>query len=173
MSAVIVNKVAQSSLVTLDLEKLFPKEEIIPFDLKNYLFMDLILKEKDFRQAMKELDWSVYQNKSIALYCSADVIIPLWAYMLVTVNAQPFASNIMFGNKEEVAEKLLVKNIDLVNIHDYKDARVVVKGCGKLKIPAAAYIRITERLTPVAKSIMFGEPCSTVPVYKQKKTPGN
>ena len=169
MEDIIINKVAQSSLITLDLEKYYPKEEIIEFDLKEYLFMELILKEKDFREAMKNLDWSIYQDKNIALYCSADAIIPIWAYMLITTYAEPYAKEIIYGNKETVLNALYLKNLSAINPLDFEDKRIVIKGCADIKIPEAAYIEITQKLRPVVKSIMYGEPCSTVPVYKQAR----
>lgn len=169
MEDIIINKVAQSSLITLDLEKYYPKGEIIEFDLKEYLFMELILKEKDFREAMKNLDWSVYQDKNIALHSSADAIIPIWAYMLVTTYAEPYAKEIIYGNKETVLDALYLKNLSVIDPHDFEDKRIVIKGCADIKIPEAAYIEITQKLRPVVKSIMYGEPCSTVPVYKQAR----
>ena len=169
MEDIIINKVAQSSLVTLDLEKFLPSEPVVTFDLKDHLFMELILKEKDFREAMKNLDWSVYQNKHVAITCSTDAIIPLWAYMLATSYLQPVAASIRFGNAEELHNQLLIENLRAIDPKKYEDARVVVKGCGDIKISEAAYVAITGILTPVAKSIMYGEPCSTVPIYKAPK----
>ena len=169
MEDIIVNKVAQSSLITLDLEKFYPKGEIVEFDLKEYLFMELILKEKDFREAMKNLDWSIYQDKNIALHCSADAIIPIWAYMLVTTYVEPYAKDIIFGNKENALNALYLKSLSAINPTDFEDIRVVIKGCADIKIPEAAYVEITHKLRPVVKSIMYGEPCSMVPVYKQAR----
>lgn len=169
MEDIFVNKVAQSSLITFDLEKFYPKEDIVEFDMKEHLFMELILKEKDFREAMKNLDWSNYQDKNIALYCSADAIIPTWAYMLVTTYAEPYARDIIYGDKESVLNALYSKSLSAINPQDFEDARVVIKGCADIHIPVAAYIEITQKLRPVVKSIMYGEPCSTVPVYKQMR----
>ncbi len=168
MDDIIINKVAQSALETLDLEAFYPAGEIVAFDLKDYLFMELILKEKDYRDTLKNADWSIYENKIVAITCSADAIIPLWAYMLAVTYLQPFAQNILFGKKEEVLERLLLKRINQINAEDFKDKRVVVKGCGDKKIPESAFIEITKMLRPVVKSIMYGEPCSTVPIYKRK-----
>lgn len=164
----IVNKISQSALLTLDLEKFYPEGETAVFDLKNYLFMELILKEKEYREALKNIDWSIYQNKNVALTCSADAIIPLWAYMLATTYLQPFAKEIVYGNEGQLAEFLCLKNLLKLNLKEYEGKRVVVKGCGDKKIPAAAYVEITKILRPVVKSIMYGEPCSTVPIFKQK-----
>lgn len=164
----IVNKVAESGLVTIDLETFYPKEEVVLFDMKDYLFMGLILKEKDFRAALPTIDWASYQNKNVALTCTADAIIPVWAYMLVVTNLNPYAKNIVFGNEEKTIENIILNNIDTVNAADYTDKRVVIKGCGEVKIPDAAYVAITNKLKPQVKSIMYGEPCSTVPVYKKR-----
>jgi hypothetical protein len=167
MDDIIINKVAQSAILTLDLEKYYPKEEIVEFDLKKYLFMELILKEKDFREAMKNIDWSIYQDKNIALYCSADAIVPIWAYMLVTTYLQPVAKDVIFGDKEAALNTLFRKNLSAIEPMDFVDKRVVIKGCADIKIPEAAYVEITQKLRPVVKSIMYGEPCSTVPVFKK------
>jgi len=168
MQETIVNKVAESGLITLDLEEYYPKEEIVVFDLKAHLFMGLILKEKDFRAALQNIDWSQYQSKNVALTCSADAIIPMWAYMLVASYLRPFANEIIFGNKETVISTLILKNLSKINGEEFTDKRIVVKGCGDVQIPESAYIEITNRLRPYAKSIMYGEPCSTVPIYKKK-----
>jgi len=169
MEDVLINKVAQSGLITLDLEKYFPEEEITLFDLKDYLFMELILKEKDFREALKNKDWAIYQNKITAICCSTDAIIPLWAYMLAVTYLQPYAKEIFYGKESDVSNILLLKNIQKIDLEEFEGKRIVVKGCGDRKIPESAYIEITKILRPVAKSIMFGEPCSTVPIYKAQK----
>ncbi len=165
----LTNKVAESGIVTIDLEKYLPKEDIVVFDLKDFLFMGLILKEKDFRQSLKELDTAKFTNKNVAITCSADAIIPMWAYMLVTSLLQPISKEIYFGNEQDVQNKILFKNIYTINTIEYLDKRVVIKGCGERQIPEEAFIEITKLLRPVVKSIMYGEPCSTVPVYKQAK----
>ena len=168
MEEEIINKVAQSALITIDPADFFPTEEIAAFDLKDYLFMEQILKEKDFREAMKNLDWNIYQNKTVAITCSVDAIIPLWAYMLAVSYLQPVAIEIFFGNSDEVLSKLFFKNVQLINPENYLDKRVVIKGCGDKKIPEEVFIELTKILRPVVKSIMYGEPCSTVPVFKRK-----
>ena len=169
MSEEFVNKVAESGIITLDLEKYFPGEDIIVFDIKDYLFMGLILKEKEFRLALKELDVQKYQNKIVAVTCSADAIVPMWAYMLISSTLQSGSKEIIFGNENEVKNKLLIRNILRINKEDFIDKRVVVKGCGETPIPEEAYLEITNLLRPVVKSIMFGEPCSTVPIFKKAK----
>jgi hypothetical protein len=148
MQETIVNKVAESGLITLDLEEYYPKEEIVVFDLKAHLFMGLILKEKDFRAALQNIDWSQYQSKNVALTCSADAIIPMWAYMLVASYLRPFANEIIFGNKETVISALILKNLSKINGEEFTDKRIVVKGCGDVQIPESAYIEITNRLRP-------------------------
>lgn len=168
MEEVIINKVAQSGLITLDLEKFFPVEEVVFFDLKNYLFMDLILKEKEYREALKNVEWRKYEGKNVAIGCTTDAIIPLWAYMLAVTYLQEFAANIVFGDEAQLINTLLLKNVQKIDASEFEGKRVVVKGCGDKKIPESAYVEITKILYPVAKSIMFGEPCSTVPIFKRK-----
>jgi hypothetical protein len=164
----IVNKIAESGIISLDLEAFFPKEKIMVFDLKDYLFMELILKEKDFRAALLTTDWEKYRDSYVALTCSADAIIPMWANMLVTVYLTPLAKGVYFGTEAYVKEQLLLSALDLIQGVDYTDQRVVVKGCGEDPVPASAYVKITSILKPFVKSIMYGEPCSTVPLYKKK-----
>jgi hypothetical protein len=168
MSETIVNKVAGSGLITLDLEKYLPAEEIAVFDLKDHLFMGLILKEKDFREALKNLDWSAYAGKAVAITCSVDAIIPVWAYMLVVTYLEPVAASVFMGTKEDLHRQAFLKNIASIDPAPFADQRVVVKGCGEVPIDNAAYAEVTRILRPVAKSIMYGEPCSTVPIYKKK-----
>jgi hypothetical protein len=171
MEAEFVNKVSESGIITLDLEDFYPKDETAVFDMKDYLFMELILKEKDFRETMKNLDLTQYKDKNIALTCSADAVIPVWAYMLVASYLQPVAKEIVFGDADFLHKTLFLKNIEKIKAEDYRDQRVVIKGCGELPISETAYVAITNQLRPVVKSIMYGEPCSTVPVYKKPKTP--
>jgi hypothetical protein len=170
MDEIFVNKVSESGLITIDLEAYYPKEETVVFDMKQHLFMGLILKEKEFREAMKNLDLSPYKEKNIALTCSADAIIPIWAYMLVASYLEPVAKEIIFGDSEFLHKTLFLKNIAGINAADYQDKRVVIKGCGDLPVSETAYVAITGLLRPVAKSIMYGEPCSTVPIYKKPRT---
>jgi hypothetical protein len=168
MSEPFINKVAESGLITLDLETWYPKEETAVFDIKDHLFMGMILKEKDFREALKNLDWSVFSNKNVALTCSADAIIPVWAWMLVATYLQPIAKEIVMGDEKELHKHLFLKNLSSINTNDYTDQRVVIKGCGETPIADYVYMEITKLLRPVVKSIMYGEPCSTVPVYKKR-----
>lgn len=168
MSDEIVNKVAESGLITLDLETFYPKGETAVFDLKDHLFMGMILKEKDFREALKKEDWEKYRDKHVAVTCTADAIIPVWAYMLVTTYLQPVAKEIITGSEKELHKTLFLKNLSSINPEAYTDKRVVLKGCGDTPVDEFAYAEATRILLPVAKSIMYGEPCSTVPVYKKK-----
>jgi len=169
MESIIINKVEESGLITLDLEEFYPKGEIVIFDLKDYLFMGLILKEKDYRESLKMTDWAQYQDKYVAITCSADAVIPMWAYMLAATNLQPVAKEVVFGNKEQLISTLMTRKLTKFEPSEYLDKRVVIKGCGEVSIPESAYIEITAKLRPFAKSIMFGEPCSTVPIYKKAK----
>ncbi|MGQ0740246.1 MAG: DUF2480 family protein [Bacteroidota bacterium] len=171
MSEPIINKVAESGLVTLDMESWYPRGETALFDLKDHLFMGMILKEKDFREALKNLDWTKYQGKNVALFCSADAIIPVWAWMLAAAYLQPAAKEIVMGDEKELHKQLFLKNLSTINVNDYTDKRIVIKGCGETLIAGYVYMEITKLLRPVAKSIMYGEPCSTVPVYKKTATP--
>lgn len=164
----IVNKVAESSIITLDLEQFYPKGEIAVFDMKDHLFMGLILKEKDFRAALQTLDWDQYKEKNVAVTCSADAIIPVWAYMLVASYLQPVAKEIVFGDEKTLVQTIISRNLSQIDAQDYNDKRVVIKGCGEISIPDAAYMEVTAKLRPFAKSIMYGEPCSTVPIFKKK-----
>lgn len=168
MSEPLINKVAESGLVTLDLEQYFPREETAVFDLKDHLFMGMILKEKDFREALKQLDWSAYTGKYVALYCSADAIIPVWAWMLAASYLQPLAKDIVMGDEKELQKQLFLRNVAGIDVSEFEGKRMVIKGCGETPIGDYVYMEITKKLMPVAKSIMYGEPCSTVPVYKKK-----
>ena len=168
MDEKIINKVSESGLVTLDLAQFYPREEMVIFDLKDYLFMGMILKEKDFREALKNLDLERFRNKNVAITCSADAIIPVWAYMLVAAQLQPIAKDIVVGDEKELHRRLFLKNLAAINTAEFVNQRIVIKGCGDTPIDEFAYAEATRVLLPVAKSIMYGEPCSTVPVYKKK-----
>ena len=168
MENIIVNKVAESALTTIDLEEYYPKGDTAVFDLKDHLFMGLILKEKDFRAALQTYDWEQFRDKNVAITCSADAIIPMWANMLVASNLQPVAKEVVYGEEKNLLPALLLRNLATIKGEDYADKRVVVKGCGDVAIPEAAYVEITRKLRPFVKSIMYGEPCSTVPIYKRK-----
>ena len=170
MEDTLVNRVAASGLVTIDLETFFPEGEVVAFELKDHLFMGLILKEKEFREALKAHDWEQYHGKNLAVFCSADAIIPLWAYMLVASYAGAHARDVVLGTPEQYTEIAYVKKLATLNPEDYAGKRLVIKGCSDKPVPPSAYLEITRLLQPVALSIMFGEPCSNVPVYKKAKT---
>lgn len=165
----LVNRVAQSGLITIKLEEFYPEDQILEFDLKPYLFQGLILREIEFRKALKEIDWSVYKGAYLSLYCSSDAIIPTWAYMLVTSYASPFVKGISYGSKDQFLQSYFRSKIREINPEDYRDAKIVIKGCSDREVPVSAYIDITSHLMDYASSIMYGEPCSTVPVFKKKK----
>ena len=168
MDDVIINRVANSGLVTIDLEDFLPNEKIETFDLKEHLFKGLILKEKDFREALKNLDWEIYRNKYVAITCTADAIIPLWAYMLVTAYVQPIAKDVYSGTVEEMKKYLCLKNINTIKLAEFAGQRIIVKGCGDQQVDSTIYAEITKQLRPVAKSIMYGEACSNVPIFKTR-----
>ena len=169
MNDPVVNKVAESGLITLDPANYFPEGETKVFDLKDFLFMGLILKEKDFREALKNLDWKQYRDKNVAVTCTADAIIPVWAWMLAATYLQPVAKEFIMGDEKELHKTIFIKNISKININEFADKRIVVKGCGETPIGDYVYLELTKLLQPVVKSIMYGEPCSTVPVYKKEK----
>lgn len=166
MSDEIINKVANSGLVTIDLEEFYPVGQRVVFDLKPLLFQELILKEKDFRDFIKQHDWTQYKDKFVAVMCSVDAIIPTWAFMLVGIALEPFAKKTVFGNLEDLETTLFSESLHKINFTDYLDKRVIIKGCSNLPVPINAYIELTQKLKPFVKSMMYGEPCSTVPLYK-------
>jgi hypothetical protein len=169
MEELFVNKVANSGLITLNLEDYFPQGERVFIDIKEVLFMGMVLKEKDFRDWVKTHDWTGYQSKNVAIGCTADAIIPTWAYMLMASKLSGIAREIVFGDLTALEAVLWRNAIANIDVEPFRDQKMVIKGCGDLPVTAAAYSEITRVLTPIAKSIMYGEPCSTVPVYKSKQ----
>lgn len=169
MEKPLVNRVANSGLITLNLEDYFPTEELMIFDLKDYLFHELILKEKDFRQALKEHDWEQYKGKHLAIYCSNDAIIPIWAFMLVATLAKPYALTIIQGDANAFYTNHYKKTLAAFEASQYEGKRIVIKGCSNKPVPASAYVELAHLLQPVAQSIMYGEPCSTVPIFKRPR----
>lgn len=165
----IINKVAQSGLVTFDPASLYPVGERVLYDIKDNLFMGLMLREKDFREFIKQHDWQPYQNKFVAVMCSADAIVPTWAYMLLANKLSAIAQKVVFGDLNTLETVLFEEAINKMDIEKFRDQRVVIKGCGDIAVPESAYVSLTFRLTSVVKSILYGEPCSTVPVYKRKE----
>lgn len=165
----IINRVANSSLITLNLEELYPGGALAEIDLKDLLFQELILREKDLRDFIKTHNWPQYQNTHVAVFCSADAVIPTWAYMLIGIALQPFATTIVFGNRSVLLSQIYQDALDKVNWEKFKDVKVVIKGCSDLHVPESAYLTAAARLRPLAASILYGEPCSTVPLYKRPK----
>lgn len=168
MEKEIVNKVSNSQLVTFDLEELYTPGERVLFDLKILLFQELVLREKEFRDYIKSHNWALYKDKLVAITCSADAIVPTWAFMLISVSLQPYARYITFGTLKDLEQVLFAEALSKVDWNKYHNAKVVVKGCSKVDVPVTAYVEATAQLRAVASSIMFGEPCSTVPLFKRK-----
>ena len=169
MDKPLINRVAESGLININLEHYFPQEEFAFFDIKDYLYMELILKEKDFRAALKAFDWSTIEGKILLVTCSADAIVPTWAYMLIASKAQPFAKEVFEGTQEEYLKLHYKAVLNSLDIAAYEDQRIVIKGCSEKPVPTYAYLLLTALVRPVAKSVMFGEPCSTVPIYKKPR----
>ena len=165
----LVNRVAQSGLITIDLENYFPKNDIVTFDIKDYLWQGLILKEKDFRAALKEIDWGQYEHSIVLIQCTADAIVPVWAYMLISSLAAPYAQGVYGMTQEEFLKYHYRSIIDSMPIKEYEGKRLVIKGCSSKPVPPSAYADIQQKLTGIAQSVMYGEPCSTVPIYKQPR----
>ena len=171
MEGEIVNRVAKSPLITIDLEDFYHKGERVTYDIAENLFQGLILREKDFREFIKQHDWQQYDGKNINIICSAEAIVPTWAYMLLATKLEGVANMVVMGGKELLEYALFKQALEQINVQDYKGRPVVVKGCGDLPLSDALYVEITRLLKPVAKTIMYGEPCSTVPVYKKPREP--
>jgi hypothetical protein len=165
----IVNRVAKSGIITIDLDNFYNEKDQVVFDIKPLLFQEMILREKDFRTYIKEHDWEQYYGKNVSVYCSSDALIPAWAYMLLTVQLQPYAKSIGYGDKRALEKQIFLRAIEQLPLEEYKGARVVIKGCSKTEVPPEVYIEITRRLKPIVNNLMYGEPCSTVPVYKEPR----
>ncbi len=168
---VIVNRVANSGLLSLDLEEFLDKSPRVLFDLKDNLFQGLILREKDFRTFLKDHDWQQYDQKSVAIHCSADAIVPTWAYMLLASKLEPYVNIVVYGDLMDLEKALVNQVLDRHDFSKYQEAKVVIKGCADIKVPEFMFVEATRRLRPYASSIMYGEPCSTVPIYKQPRKP--
>jgi len=169
MAEEIINRVAKSGLITLNLEEFYPEGERVLYDIKENLWQGIALKENDFREFVKENDWSVYKDKYVALTCSEDAIVPTWAYMLLATKIAPFAKRVVFGDLNTLEDLLFEEALGKINPAEYEAARIVIKGCSGKAVPPSAYIKLTELLMPFAKIIMYGEPCSTVPLYKKPR----
>ena len=166
MEDLIVNKVANSGLVNIDLEDYYPKGKRIQIDIKSQLFQELILREKDFRIWIQSHDWNQYKDAYVAVFCSADAIVPVWAYMLISAQLEPLAKRVVFGDLGTLEAELYKEIVDNLDVSEFADKRLIIKGCGNLPVPRAAFLMLTNKLRPIAKSIMYGEACSTVPIYK-------
>ena len=169
MEEQILNRVANSALMTIDLEEHFPEGARVGLDLSQWLDGGFVLREKEFRKALKEFDWSSFNDQHVALHCSTDAILPGWAYMLVTTYLAPVAGKVVLGNKADLELELFREAIDQIDLSIYIDRPVIVKGCANKEIPEQAYIYLIQKVQPIAKSLMYGEACSSVPLYKPKK----
>ena len=169
MEEEIINRVAQSSLITLNLEDYYNRRERVVYDIKDNLFQEMILREKDFRAFVKTHDWSQYQDKNVAIICSVDAIVPTWAYMLLALQLEPYAHHFVFGDLAALEQSLFQDALGKIDVEEFRDKKVVIKGCGELPIPEYAYVELTRLLRPVVATMMYGEPCSTVPLFKQRK----
>lgn len=165
----IINRVAQSGLITIDLEDFYLEGERVVLDIAPVLYMGMALREKEFRQWVKDHEWSQYHGKLVAVLCSEDAIVPTWAYMLIATRLQPYAKMFVFGSLQELENNLFQQALTKIKPEDYQDAKLVIKGCSNKPVPTSAYVELTRLLTPFASSIMYGEPCSTVPIYKRPK----
>lgn len=168
MADEIINKVSQSKLITIDLEDYYPSGQRILLDIKNWLFEELILREKDFRSQLNEYDWEQYKNTYVALTCSADAIIPSWAYLLITTKLSPFAKKVIVGDLVTLETSIYQEIINTLPINDYKGAPIIIKGCANKPIPPTAYTQLITKIQPIARSVMYGEACSTVPLFKKR-----
>jgi hypothetical protein len=165
----IINKVAASGIITLDLEEIYPHGERVVFDMKPLLWQGIALKEDDLRAFIKQHDWAQYTGKFVSIHCSADAIVPTWAFMLIAVSLQPYAAFVTQGDRDQLERAIFTRFVDRLSVDGYSGARIVVKGCSRLPVPLNAYVELSAKLLPIVKSLMFGEPCSTVPLYKAPK----
>jgi len=168
MADEIINRVANSKLVTVNLEDYYPKGQRVLFDVKDWLFEGFVLREKDFRNQVSEHNWEQYQNSYVALTCSSDAIIPGWAYMLISIHLEPYAAKVVIGNLEQLETSIYQDVIHNLDVSDFEGKPLIIKGCSKKPVPQNAYIMLANKLKPIAKSIMYGEACSSVPLYKKK-----
>lgn len=165
----IINKVEKSGLITLDLEDFYPKEPRMLFDLKDYLYEGLVLREKEFRENLSKLDWKMYENAYVAVTCNSDAIVPSWSYLLIANYLTGVAKLISFGTLEDLERDIFTEIIDKMDVDSYKDKKIIIKGCSRKPVPQNAYLQLIQKLKPIASSLMFGEACSTVPIFKKKK----
>ncbi|HSZ24471.1 MAG TPA: DUF2480 family protein [Cytophagaceae bacterium] len=165
----IINRVAGSALITFNLEDYYHSGERLIFDIKDLLYQELLLREKDFRDFIRNHDWSQYQGKNVGIVCTSEAIVPTWAYMLLATKLEPFVNKVIYGDLEKLEQALYQQALVKIDPETYRNAKIVIKGCGNLPVPVFAYVEISSILTPVAHSIMYGEPCSTVPIFKNNK----
>ncbi|MXO31983.1 DUF2480 family protein [Apibacter sp. B2912] len=165
----IINKVEKSELITLDLEDFYPKEPRMLFDLKGYLYEGLVLREKEFRENLSKLDWKMYENAYVAVTCTSDAIVPSWSYLLIANYLTGMAKLISFGTLEDLERDIFTEIIDKMDVDNYNDKKIIIKGCSRKPVPQNAYLQLIQKLKPIASSLMFGEACSTVPIFKKKK----
>lgn len=165
----IINKVEKSGLITLDLEDFYPKEPRILFDLKDYLYEGLVLREKEFRENLSKLDWKMYENAYVAVTCTSDAIVPSWSYLLIANYLTGVAKLISFGTLEDLERDIFTEIIYKMDVDNYNDKKIIIKGCSRKPVPQNAYLQLIQKLKPIASSLMFGEACSTVPIFKKKK----
>ncbi len=168
MSEEIINRVANSKLLTFDLEEIYPKGERVAFDISGWLLEGIVLRESEFREKAKKQDWAQYQDKYVALFCSTDAIVPGWAYLLLSLHLAPLAKKVTVGSLDELESILFAELLQNIDISEYIDKPVIIKGCAHKPIPQNAYVLLAQKLQPVAKSIMYGEACSSVPLFKRK-----
>jgi len=167
LSNEIINRVANSKLVTFDLEDFYPDGKRVLFDIKDWLLEGLVLREKDFREYVKNYNWSQHQNQYVALTCSTDAIVPAWAYMLLVVNLEPFVEKAVIGTLDDLETSVYQDIINTIDVESFKNKPIIIKGCANKPVPVNAYTMLINKLKPVAKSLMYGEACSSVPLFKR------
>jgi dihydroneopterin aldolase len=169
MQGDIINRVTNSSLIEINLEDYYDTHERVVYDIKDNLFQGFVLKEKEFRAFVKANDWSQYQEKNVAIICSSDAIVPTWAYMLLVTSIEPYANTVLYGSLENLEQYLFQQALSKFDLKEMQDAKVMIKGCGRYPVPEFAYVEITRLLKPIVTSLMYGEACSAVPVYKKAR----
>ncbi len=168
MADEIINRIANSKLITLNLEDYYPEGKRVLFDIKDWLFEGFVLREKDFRQKISEYNWEQHHDQYIALTCSTDAIIPAWAFMLISIHIEPYAKTVIIGGLEQLETSIYQNIINSLQVSEFEDKSIIIKGCAKKSVPQNAYIMLANKLKPIAKSIMYGEACSSVPLFKKK-----
>lgn len=167
MADEIINRVANSKLITIDLEDFYPEGNRVVFDIKDWLFEGLVLREKDFRAQVKNHDWSQYQDHYVAIICSTDAIVPAWAFMLLASHLDPYVKKVITGSLEQLESAIYQDIINDMEVSEYADKPIIIKGCANKPVPTNAYMMLINKLKPIARSVMYGEACSSVPLYKK------